>query len=444
MTSRQLYGTFFPNRRHDSVDMPIHIICIIKLITWAMVHLIGMWWPPHESIPAALHAATFLSLAVSTLYFFLQSLLEGPGFVPLGWRPDNELDITKLQYCATCKGYKAPRSHHCKQCGYCVMKMDHHCPWINCCVGHSNHGYFTLFLISAVLGCLHASIVSGYCVMKMDHHCPWINCCVGHSNHGYFTLFLISAVLGCLHASIVLSICVYHAINRVWYLHNGTGQEPIVYLTLTTLLLTLLAVGMAVGVVLAVGTLLCLQIRGILRNRTTIEDWIMEKAVNRREEQGLPAFVFPYDLGWRCNLRFLLNSHRYDGLHWPLRIGCGQYDLTMEQIAQKEEKRQRSRLFVAAEGYGGQWVPLRRPRAALSAPCSAEPRLTLRPGDLIRATRQRRHWLFGELVVNEARGPRGWFPSAVAVPADARAHMLARASDHEHAHEHAHTHAKPD
>lgn len=52
-----------------------------------MVHLIGMWWPPHSSISAALHAATFLSLAVSTLYFFLQSLLEGPGFVPLGWRP---------------------------------------------------------------------------------------------------------------------------------------------------------------------------------------------------------------------------------------------------------------------------------------------------------------------------------------------------------------------
>ncbi|XP_013164649.1 PREDICTED: palmitoyltransferase ZDHHC6 [Papilio xuthus] len=379
---------------------PIAVLCIIKLITWAMVHLIGMWWPPHESIPAALHAATFLSLAVSTLYFFLQSLLEGPGFVPLGWRPDNELDIMKLQYCTTCRGYKAPRSHHCRQCGYCVMKM--------------------------------------------DHHCPWINCCVGHSNHGYFTLFLISAVLGCLHASIVLSICVYHAINRVWYLHNGTGQEPIVYLTLTTLLLTLLAVGMAVGVVLAVGTLLYLQIRGILRNRTTIEDWIMEKAVSRREEQGLPAFLFPYDLGWRCNLHFLLHSHRYDGLHWPLRLGCQQYDLTMEQIAQKEEKRQRSRLFVAAEQYGGQWVPLRRPRAALAAPCSAEPRLQLRPGDLVRATRQRRHWLFGELVVNEARGPRGWFPSAVAVPADTRANMLARAADHQHQHQHQQEHAKPD
>lgn len=52
----------------------------------------------------------------------------------------------------------------------------------------------------------------------------------------------------------------YHAINRVWYIHNGSGREPMIYLTLTTLLLTLLAIGMAVGVVLAVGALLYLQV----------------------------------------------------------------------------------------------------------------------------------------------------------------------------------------
>lgn len=54
----------------------------------------------------------------------------------------------------------------------------------------------------------------------------------------------------------------YHAINRVWYVHHGTGREPMIYLTLTTLLLTLLAIGMAVGVVLAVGALFYLQVGG--------------------------------------------------------------------------------------------------------------------------------------------------------------------------------------
>ncbi|CAF4816219.1 unnamed protein product [Pieris macdunnoughi] len=356
---------------------PIAVLGIIKLITWAMIHLMSMWWPPHVSLAAALHSILFITLAALTLYYFLQSLLEGPGFVPKGWKPEKEEDVEYLQYCTVCEGFKAPRSHHCKKCGRCVKKM--------------------------------------------DHHCPWINCCVGHANHGYFSTFLMFAVLGCFHASIVLVTCLHHAINRVWYLYNGTGQEPMIYLTLTTLLLTLLATGMAVGVVLAVGALLYFQIRGILSNRTTIEEWIVEKAVGRREEQGLHPFVYPYDLGWKANWYQVWAGSLYDGLNWPVLDGCGQYDLTMEQKAQKIEKQQRSRLFSAVSEYSGRWIPiLSWPRAALSAPCTDEPRLALGVGDVIRATRQRRQWLFGEKQVQmgEARAPRGWFPREAVVPAD--------------------------
>lgn len=344
-----------------------------------MVHMLGMWWPPQTSFYASLHAAMFLSFAAGTLYYFLQSLLEGPGFVPLGWQPDKEEDAQYLQFCTVCKGYKAPRSHHCRKCGLCVLKM--------------------------------------------DHHCPWINCCVGHANHGYFTTFLMFAVLGCFHASVVLSICMYHAINRIWYIHHGSGDEPMIYVTLTTLLLTLLSIGMAVGVVLAVGTLLYLQIRGILRNQTTIEDWIMEKAAGRREEQGLPPFVFPYDVGWKRNIASVLSRSRGDGIRWPLKDGCGQYDLTREQQAQKADKRVRARLYVCRAAYSGRWCPLaQHPRAALAPPCTDEPRLPLAPGDALRATRHRRHWLFGERLAGAgggeggARGPRGWFPRNCVLP----------------------------
>ncbi|XP_038223002.1 palmitoyltransferase ZDHHC6 [Zerene cesonia] len=357
---------------------PISVLGIIKLITWAMVHLMSMWWPPHVSLGAALHSLMFLSLAALTLYYFLQALLEGPGYVPIGWKPENEEDVEYLQYCVVCEGYKAPRSHHCKKCGRCVKKM--------------------------------------------DHHCPWINCCVGYANHGYFITFLIFAVFGCLHASIVLIICLYHAINRGWYMYHGTGGEPLIFLTLTTLLLTLLAIGLAVGVVLAVGALLYLQIRGILRNRTTIEDWIVEKAVSRREERGLPPFVFPYTHRWADNLRSAFAPALGDGLTWQVVEGAGPYDLTMEQKAQKVDKQLRSRLFTASSEYSGRWVPiLSRPRAAFAAPCTDEPRLALKPGDLIRATRQRRHWLFGEKLVafdDASRGPRGWFPRDAVVPTD--------------------------
>lgn len=344
-----------------------------------MVHVLGMWWPPHETVGGALHAMLFLGLAASTLYYFLQSLLEGPGFVPLGWKPDKEEDTQFLQHCSVCNGYKAPRAHHCRKCGYCVKKM--------------------------------------------DHHCPWIKCCVGHANHCYFIMFLTFAVLGCFHASIVLSICIYHAINRVWYIHKGSGQEPIIYLSLTTLLFTLLAIGMAVGVVLAVSALLYLQIRGILRNQTAIEDWVMEKAISRREDQGLPILVYPYDLGWKKNLKIVLYGECSDGISWPLKEGCQPYDLTMEQKVQKQEKRLRSRVYTATGSYSGRWVPLAAyPRAALAAPCTEEPRIPLAPGDVLRVTRQRRHWLFGEKVdvmsgEETQRGPRGWFPRDSVTPA---------------------------
>lgn len=58
-------------------------------------------------------------------------------------------------------------------------------------------------------------------------------------------------------------------------------------------------------------------------------------------------------------------------------------------------------------------------RVCLSPPCTDEPRLRLEPGDIIKVTRFRQHWLFGERTLNEGsqkddvrqKQPlRGWFP----------------------------------
>ncbi|KNC98384.1 uncharacterized protein SPPG_09345 [Spizellomyces punctatus DAOM BR117] len=92
-----------------------------------------------------------------------------PGRVAPGWEPEGlgqfgELEATSLtnggetitglpRYCRICNGFKPPRTHHCKRCGRCILRMDHHCQWLNNCIGHHNHGHFIRFLIFTVLSC---------------------------------------------------------------------------------------------------------------------------------------------------------------------------------------------------------------------------------------------------------------------------------------------------
>ena len=163
---------------------PMVALVIIKWITFITLYCNIMLWPPAESLYGLVFTAIFLgmysppclrkSLNLSsgfsslTLFHFFCSLSTGPGFLPAGWSPvaqaeagspgaRTETGISQVQWCNACQGYKAPRSHHCRKCGRCVMKMDHHCPWINTCVGHHNHGHFIAFLASAVCGCSMAS-----------------------------------------------------------------------------------------------------------------------------------------------------------------------------------------------------------------------------------------------------------------------------------------------
>ncbi|XP_049863349.1 palmitoyltransferase ZDHHC6 [Schistocerca gregaria] len=354
---------------------PLTALGIVKIITFMMVHCCSMWWPPAESISGFINLAVFMLFSGLTICNFLNAIFDGPGYLPPNWQPENPDDSEYLQFCNVCHGYKAPRSHHCGKCGHCVMKM--------------------------------------------DHHCPWINNCVGHRNHGYFTAFLFFAVCGCLQASIELTCCLYRALNRVWYLYYGNGTEPIVYLGTSMLVLCVLALGLAIGVVLAVGMLLCFQLRAVFRNRTAIEDWIMEKAKHRRKGTD-EIFIFPYNLGWKHNFRQVINWSLVpagDGVFWPVADGCNQFTLTMEQKEQKAEKRSQSRTYIVRDSYCGSWVPVSKGwRILFYAPCTDEHRLPLDQGDVVLVTRWRRYWLFGEKQKGaKVVGHRGWFPRCCVV-----------------------------
>ena len=59
------------------------------------------------------------------------------------------------RYCDACRVYKPDRSHHCSECGKCVLRMDHHCPWVSTCVGFRTSKYFVLFLAYIGVSGLH-------------------------------------------------------------------------------------------------------------------------------------------------------------------------------------------------------------------------------------------------------------------------------------------------
>jgi hypothetical protein len=54
-------------------------------------------------------------------------------------------------YCVFCKIIRPERSHHCKECRRCVLKMDHHCGILNTCVGFYNYKPWMTFLVFATL-----------------------------------------------------------------------------------------------------------------------------------------------------------------------------------------------------------------------------------------------------------------------------------------------------
>ena len=129
-----------------------------------------------------------------------------------------------------------------------------------------------------------------------------------------------------------------------------------------TLLAANFQLGLALGLVIALGLLLVFQVKSILRNQTGtgIEDWIREKA-DYRHRNSVTKFIWPYNLGSRANLQQVITcSWRpvRDGITCEVVEGTDQYTFTREQLMQKEDKRGRTREYQIILNYNGAWFPL--------------------------------------------------------------------------------------
>ncbi|XP_043649221.1 palmitoyltransferase ZDHHC6 [Drosophila teissieri] len=362
---------------------PITLLTLTLIITWTVFHMNSMWWPLGQSLGSVVNYTLIWAHTFGTLYNFIRSLMVGPGFVPLKWYPMDIKDTQYLQFCTRCDGYKAPRSHHCRRCDRCVMKMDHHCPWINTCVGWSNQDSFVYFLLCFLSASIHGAII------------------------------IVGAVV--------------QGIQKRWLIRQGLRHMANVHLTPTNLMACVFSLGVIMGTALASVKLLYMQMKVIFRNQTEIESWIVRKALFRRNAypgNRIRAFVFPYNLGWKANLCEVFLTPG-DGISWPVLPGCNEYSLTCEQLEQKKDKRARTRLFRCIRPATGHWVPIFSQGlwVSLQIPCTDDPRIELKPDDIIRVTRIQEYWHYGERVISKKieknrrrRGAiRGWFPSCCAV-----------------------------
>jgi len=125
-----------------------------------------------------------LSLTTSLSFWcFFTVVYTDPGTVPSDWQPPIEEGgihgptsnttppttaaaavvverkksggFRKCRKCPT-SPFKPPRTHHCRQCNRCVLRMDHHCVWVNNCIGHNNYRAFLQMCIYFFLAALHA------------------------------------------------------------------------------------------------------------------------------------------------------------------------------------------------------------------------------------------------------------------------------------------------
>ncbi|XP_021007116.1 palmitoyltransferase ZDHHC6 isoform X2 [Mus caroli] len=249
--------------------------------------------------------------------------------------------------------------------------------------------------------------------------------------HAHIIAESVTAPLGCTHAAFIFVMTMYTQLyNRLSFGWNTVKIDmsaarrdppPIVPFGLAAFAATLFALGLALGTTIAVGMLFFIQIKIILRNKTSIESWIEEKAKDRIQYYQLDeVFIFPYDMGskWKNFKQVFTWSGvpEGDGLEWPIREGCDQYSLTIEQLKQKADKRVRSVRYKVIEDYNGACCPLNRGvRTFFTSPCTEEPRIRLQKGEFILATRGLRYWLYGDKILDDSfiegtSRVRGWFP----------------------------------
>lgn len=157
----------------------IFILGIIGGLYWIYLtcHLLPRLQESKTTTTAAWEFAAFHAVTLMLLVCYFLSVFVHPGTIPdkeedPSWEYDGSEDPQPIavdtalhirqeqkrsgerRKCKWCLKYKPDRTHHCRVCRMCILKMDHHCPWIYNCVGFRNYKYFFLLLVYTNIDCV--------------------------------------------------------------------------------------------------------------------------------------------------------------------------------------------------------------------------------------------------------------------------------------------------
>ena len=118
-------------------------------------------------------------IKINVIFYYWNAFWTDPGQVPI--KAEDIKTISTI--CKKCIHPKPPRTHHCSVCDRCILKMDHHCPWINGCIGHFNHRYFFMFMVSMVVGCFFIMLFGVEIFYQVTHFDEFFT---RHFQLGYF------------------------------------------------------------------------------------------------------------------------------------------------------------------------------------------------------------------------------------------------------------------
>ncbi|KAI7859007.1 zf-DHHC-domain-containing protein [Circinella umbellata] len=264
---------------------------------------IFLFIPSFDNVSTAFKVLIPLNLLVIMVYWnYYLAVQTDPGRVPIEWVNEiNIIDkipesilipcneerraegITGPRFCKTCDIYKPPRTHHCRYCRRCVLKMDHHCPWINNCVGYFNYAHFVRFTLYVNIACLYILILLIWRIHKI----------LDDLQHFRFDSEPNTAQVILYVVEFALSFCVFFCVGMLGVYH-----------------------------------LYC-----VTQNQSTIEGWERSKVTRLIRRKRISPVKYPFDIGFYRNICSVMGNNpllwlwpqqaRGDGLSFSVRPNTG-------------------------------------------------------------------------------------------------------------------------